>query len=145
MGGRGGRGGRGRGRGGGRGGPMGALDLLRDTAEDIGLDSRTFFNFGETGPPPLFPAMELPPPQAPDAADARAARRARARARRAQAAPYFLKRVRLESDIERYSDRNKLQQNMLGKRHRDLSRCLITGSNPDEKFFPDELLGREGL
>eukprot|EP00638_Chattonella_subsalsa_P021279 CAMPEP_0117891028 /NCGR_PEP_ID=MMETSP0950-20121206/23691_1 /TAXON_ID=44440 /ORGANISM="Chattonella subsalsa, Strain CCMP2191" /LENGTH=183 /DNA_ID=CAMNT_0005750427 /DNA_START=322 /DNA_END=873 /DNA_ORIENTATION=+ len=97
MGGRGGRG-RGRGRGGGRGGQMGAMDLLRDTAEDIGLDSRTFYNFGE---------------------------------------------IELESDIERYSDRNKKQKDNLNKRHKDLSRCLINMPKAGEKFFPDELVGKE--
>mmetsp|Transcript_9358 Transcript_9358/g.12327 ORF Transcript_9358/g.12327 Transcript_9358/m.12327 type:complete len:229 (+) Transcript_9358:162-848(+) len=142
MGGRGGRG-RGRGRGGGRGGQMGAMDLLRDTAEDIGLDSRTFYNFGEGGPPPLFPAMELPPPIALTQEEAFVVQKSRELAYRIQNSPYFLKKIELESDIERYSDRNKKQKDNLNKRHKDLSRCLINMPKAGEKFFPDELVGKE--
>ena len=85
-----GRGGRGRGggrRGGGKGrGGRGGLDLLRDTAEELGLDSKTL---DPNEPPPKWPPMELPMPIRPDAADALAIARGRALFARLRASPYY--------------------------------------------------------
>ncbi len=63
------RGGRGGGRGGrGGGGPKGVtMDLIRDNMDDLGLDA--FQPMENSGPPPLYPQMELAHPPQPKTED----------------------------------------------------------------------------